>query len=274
MGAVATASGGSGGAATDASAGATGIGGGAVAMNTGGSGGSTGGAGDETAMAGAGGTRGDGTAGSGAGGMGMGGGASGTDCSAFQLCEDFESGSLDETIWESMASGAFELTVDTDQAHSGMYALHVVAPNSSARAFITETETFPASDFWGRAWLRFSGPEGGHQVFIIVEAPGDQLRVLNRRDGSESFAVNVESTDKWYQSDTNIPQTTWFCYEWHVTADAATIYYDGTELSDIGAPGISGATGLSLGFQRWQPGAEGELWVDDIAVSDTQIGCD
>jgi hypothetical protein len=192
-----------------------------------------------------------------------------------QLCEDFESGSLDTATWELMKTGDFDATVDTDQAHSGMHSLHVVAPNTPNRAFIKETKTFPASDFWGRAWLRFNGPQGGHQVFIIVERPGDQLRVLNRRDGSEGFAVNVQSTDRWYSSQTTIPQTTWFCFEWHVTADATTIYEDGTELTDVQAPGIAGGTALSLGYQRWQTGsAGGDLWIDDVAVSDTQVGCE
>jgi hypothetical protein len=206
--------------------------------------------------------------------MNGGAGSSSADCSSLKLCEGFEGGSLDTATWKLMKSGQFAATVETGQAHSGTHALHVVAPNTANSAFISETKTFPANDFWGRAWLRFNGPEGGHQVFIIVAAGGDQLRVLNRRDGSEAFAVNVQKTDKWYSSKTLIPQNTWFCYEWHVTADATTVYVDGTQLADVKAPGITGASSLSIGFQRWQTGnAAGDIWVDDIAVNASQIGC-
>src|SRR6185503_3700070 len=109
-------------------------------------------------------------------------------------------------------------------------------------------------ELWGRAWLRFHGPEGGHQVYIIANSPGDQLRLLNRRNGSEAIAINVQKTDRWYSSKTAIPQDTWFCYEWHVTASATTVYKDGTELTDLKAPGATGVTSLSFGYQRWQTG--------------------
>ena len=39
-------------------------------------------------------------------------------------------------------------------------------------------------------------------------------------------------------------------------------------------PGITGGTSLSLGYTRFATGtAAGELWIDDVAVNDKQIGC-
>jgi hypothetical protein len=170
-------------------------------------------------------------------------------------------------------NGGFTLSVGTDQAHSGTHSLHIVAPNTSNSAFITETKTFPASDFWGRAWLRFNGPAGGHQMYIYMAYPGDQLRILNRL-GSDAIVVNVQSTDNLYTSKTTIPQQTWFCYEWHVTTSATTVYKDGTQLTDVKAPGATGGTALSFGFQRFATASgAADLWIDDIAVNSTQIGC-
>jgi hypothetical protein len=264
---------GSGGTSGGSASGGTPSTGGTLASGgTPGSGGSTGGNGGSANPGGTSGA--GGTAGGGAGATG--GAGSGADCSSLKLCETFESGSLDAAVWKSMKGGQFTIAVETGQAHSGTHALHVVAPDAANSAFITETKTFPASDFWGRAWFRFTGPQGGHQVFIIVapSTANQQLRVLNRRDGSEAFAVNDQVTDKWYSSSTMIPQNTWFCYEWHVTATGTSIYKDGTELKlDKPAPGSKSPVSLSIGFQRWQPGAKGEIWVDDIAISDTQIGC-
>ena len=209
------------------------------------------------------------------GGMGVGGagtaGAGTTDCASLQLCEDFETGKVG-SAWKTSASG-FTATVGTDQFHSGSHSLHISAPNTSSSAFITETKTFPASDFWGRAWLRFDGPNGGHQMYIYVAIPSDQLRLLNRLS-SDAIQVNFQKTDKFYASKTTVPQKTWFCYEWHVTASATTIYKDGVQLTDIVAPGATGATALSLGFQRFATAsAAADLWIDDVAVNSTQIGC-
>jgi hypothetical protein len=207
-----------------------------------------------------------------AGGSGTGGGTV-SGCAAAQICDDFESGSLSTSTWKLSMSGGFTATVGTDQAHSGTHSLHVVAPNTGNSAFITETKTFPASDFWGRAWLRFNGPNGGHQMYIYVALSGDQLRLLNRL-GSDAIQVNFQKTDQFYASKTTVPQQTWFCYEWHVTTSATTIYKDGVQLTDIKAPGITGGTSLSLGFQRFATAtAAADLWIDDVAVNTSQIGC-
>ena len=202
-----------------------------------------------------------------------GGGSSGSGCGSAQICDDFETGSINTSTWKVQQGNGFTATVGTDQAHSGTHSLHIVAPNTSNSAFITETKTFPAADFWGRAWMRFSGPNGGHQMYIYVNFPGDQLRLLNRL-GSDSIQVNFQKSDQFYSSKTTVPQTTWFCYEWHVTTSATTIYKDGTQLTDIKAPGITGGTSLSLGFQRFATAtAAADLWIDDVAVGPSQIGC-
>ena len=213
------------------------------------------------------------TGGSAAGGSGAGGaGTTGGGCAAAQICDDFETGSLSST-WKLSMSGGFTASIGTDQAHSGTHSLHVVAPNTGNSAFITETKTFPASDFWGRAWLRLDGPNGGHQMYIYVALPGDQLRLLNRL-GSEQIKANFQKTDNIYTSPTTIPQT-WFCYEWHVTTSATTLYKDGTLLTtDKTIPGITGGTSLSLGFERFATAtAAGDIWIDDVAVGTSQIGC-
>jgi hypothetical protein len=150
-----------------------------------------------------------------------------------------------------------------------------VAPSSTGSAFITETKTFPAADFWGRAWLRFKGAAGsGHQMNIYVALSGDQLRLLNR-NGAEAIKINFQKTDQFYNSKTTVPQETWFCYEWHVSTTATHVYKDGVELTDVGTvPGITGGTSLSLGYQRFQTGsATTDLWIDDVAVDAAQIGC-
>jgi hypothetical protein len=217
------------------------------------------------------------------GGNAMGGSTGSVDCSTLKLCDDFESGMLATSTWRVSQGGGYTATVGTDQAHSGTHSVHVVAPVAAGSAFITETKTFPAADFWGRAWLRFKGVAGsGHQMNIYVAAPGDQLRLLNR-NGGEAIRINFQKTDTFYNSKTTVPQEMWFCYEWHVSATATHVYFalegkDSVELTDVGTvPGVTGGTSLSLGYQRFQPGTAGaaatDLWIDDVAVDAARIGC-
>lgn len=39
-------------------------------------------------------------------------------------------------------------------------------------------------------------------------------------------------------------------------------------------PGTANPTAIYAGMQRFQSsGAAGDIWIDDVALSDTQIGC-
>ncbi|HVY25635.1 MAG TPA: hypothetical protein VHB79_03760 [Polyangiaceae bacterium] len=254
---------------TAGNGGATGLGGssagssstaGSSTAGTSSGGGATGGA-----------TGGDGGSASGGGGSGGTGAAVG--CSA-KVCQDFEK-DLDAT-WALRPSGAFTAKIDTDQFHSGSRSLHIVAPNKTNSAWLTiQSDKFPAADFWGRAWYRITGPKGGHQEYIIAPASGNELRILNRKTDSENMGVNTQSPDKWYLTNTPVPQATWFCYEFHVTATATTVYPNGKEATEVKPPGVTGVKSLSFGWQRWQTGGgDGEMWIDDIAIGDKQIGCE
>lgn len=222
------------------------------------------------ASGGAGGSGGATTAG--AGGAAGGGSA---DCSAFKLCDGFEGDAPGKGMspWTAMGGTAIEVT--KDQHHGGTQSVHITAPNTSGfSALIQEKKTFPATEFWGRAFLRFKGDGGGHQMYIAVNLPGDQLRLLNRL-GSDNAQVNFQKSDKFYNTNHKIVQETWFCYEWHVTASAVNIFIDGqAQTTSPAIPGITGGTTLSLGYTRYATGsAAGEMWIDDVAVNDTQIGC-
>jgi hypothetical protein len=221
-----------------------------------------------------GGTTDGGSGGSATGGGGSGGTGASLGCSSAKICEDFEK-DLDMSTWTLRMSGGFTAKIDTDQFHSGSHSLHVVAPNTTNNAWLTEKKTFPAADFWGRAWYRISGPKGGHQEYIIAPAAGNELRIFNRKTDSEMMGLNTQSPDKWYLTNTPVPQATWFCYEFHVTETATTLYPNGKEATEVKPPGMKGVTALSFGWQRWQTGGgPGEMWIDDIAVGDKQIGCE
>lgn len=260
---------------TTETGGATALGGGGASSSTAGSaaGGMVGGGGGTGEAGGSSGGGSSGSGGTGTNGGGSGGTGTAVGCSA-KVCQDFEK-DLDAT-WALKPSGAFTAKIDTDQFHSGSRSLHIVAPNKTNSAWLTiQADKFPAADFWGRAWYRITGPKGGHQEYIIAPANGNELRILNRKTDSENMGVNTATPDKWYMTNTPVPQATWFCYEFHVTATATTVYPNGKEATEAKPPGVTGVKSLSFGWQRWQTGSgDGEMWIDDIAIDDKQIGCE
>lgn len=251
--------------------------GGGGAASVGGSGNAGGGVGGTAGPGGAGGTMAaGGSAGGSAGGGGGAGGGASADCSSFKLCDDFEGDALGmgNSPWKTSMSGGYTLTLATDQAHSGTHSVHVSAPTGTGSAAIQETKTFPATDFWGRAFLRFKAPPGGHQMFIALNSAQDQLRLLNTL-GSAKIQLNLRSNDQFKASATTIPMDTWFCYEWHVAPNSVNVFVDGKALTDAMATwSTANLTSLRIGYERFQTGtAAGEIWIDDVAINSTQIGC-
>jgi hypothetical protein len=260
-----------GGSPTTAGTTATG-GGGASTGGSGGSGGNppSGGSGGSTAGGSSGGSSGSG------GGGGAGGGGS-ADCKSFKLCDDFETDApgMGASPWKVSQGSGYTVAVDTAQHHSGMKSVHIMAPTGTGTGALTESKTFPATDFWGRAWMRFKAASGGHQMFVAVNVQGDQYRLFNTL-GTDTFRTNEQKGDAFYDSGTKIPMETWFCFEWHIAASGASIYLDGMEMTKAKPTGwtVPSMSSLQIGYQRFQAGTSaGEIWLDDIAINTTQIGC-
>src|SRR5882672_2206666 len=132
--------------------------------------GTTGAAGTGTAGTGSAGAGAAGTGAAGAGAAGAGGGAPGgrdlsTDRALFlgasrcaaakvQLCEDFESGTLDAATWTVRGT---KPVIDGVQKARGAKALHVTVTGNGLSA-IRETKTFPATNntYYGRAFVYFA----------------------------------------------------------------------------------------------------------------------
>jgi hypothetical protein len=246
-------------------------------VNTGGSGTSTGGnAGGSTAggKTGGGATNGGSQSG-GAGGGTVGGGSS--DCKSFKLCDDFEGDApgAANSPWKVTQGSGYTVMVDTTQAHSGSKAVHISAPTAAGSGVLRETKTFPATEYWGRAFMRFKTASGGHQMFVAEITQGDQFRFFNTL-GSDKIQLNEQSGDKFFASATTVPMEKWFCFEWHVTPTSASDYVDGKQLTDAMPTGwnIMNGQSLQIGYQRFQAGpSAGEIWIDDVAINTAQIGC-
>jgi hypothetical protein len=168
----------------------------------------------------------------------------------------------------------------TNKGHTDSTSLHVkTSAMSGVRGYITETETLAktGASFWGRVYIWYMLDVAGvHIVNVAVDGKtaanaSEQVRIVNVI-GSH-IATNRRSDDMGKGSNVGPDMGKWGCYEWHITPNSLDVYLDGTMLpiSETWAePTISL---LRIGFERFAAGAAGDVWLDDIAINDKQIGC-
>ncbi len=239
-------------------------------------------------------------------------GASRCAASHLQLCEDFESGTLDASTWT--VSGTAPV-IDTLQAARGTHALHLTIPGKGP-SFIDETKTFPAPNntYYGRAFVYFQSlptPSSdfsyAHWTFVAASGTGvaGEVRVGGQmQNGVNLFGVGTDSltdpsgTGDWTNPDRDpgpngtpsaVPTGQWLCVEWmHDGAHNQTrFWWDAVEHPSLATTpttphqGNAGVpftlptfTNLWLGWYEYQATAEPfELWLDEIAIDSARIGC-
>ncbi len=229
-----------------------------------------------------------------------------------QLCEDFESGSLDPAVWT--VTGAAPV-VDDQKAARGQRALHVTVAGNGP-SLITETKTFPAANdrYFGRMFVYFqslptpaAGFDYAHWTFAAASGTGvkGEVRLSGQmQNGANLFGVGTDSLDDpngsgdWTNPDrdpgpngtpTPVPTGQWLCIEWmHDGAhDQTRFWWDGVEhpslattpaTPHLGNPDVPftlpAFTNLWVGWYEYQKTTEPfELWIDEVAVDGARIGC-
>ena len=291
--------------------GATGTGGSATggATGTGGNGTGGSGAGGTAGLTGSGGTggapvggRGGGAAGGAAGGgtVGTGGAAGGTTAAcAYKLCENFESGSVGAlptgwTAYNGYGNDAMTgVALASDQAHSGKMSLKsssMVPGEERIQKSLAALGT-TANKHWGRIFYRVGAPapktSAGvyfHTTMVALEGTIENRVVdsVQSPDGTHQWIYNVPddscctgSAYSW-TFDAN-----WHCAEWYVdvTMKSYRFFTDSTEVTSLAFTNntnakMSSYTAIVVGSIFYQtPPSPFILWLDDLAINDTQIGC-
>jgi hypothetical protein len=213
-----------------------------------------------------------------------------------ELCDDFESGRLDTALWSARHSSG-TLAVEAGHAHSGMYALHArPMPGTMADVSIHERVTFPARDnhFYLRAFFFLAPdlPTGNvHQRLIAVTGKNSAGASVTTEVGigaKKEFIGNylVATSAGWAEypksSKTLVPINRWFCVEMESDGRGplvTRISVDGTELTDIresaGTLAPPAFSGVGLGsMQAHTIPILSDVWIDDVRVSASPIGCD
>lgn len=273
---------------------------------TGGTGPGTGGT-----SGGTGGTTGTGGDGTGTGGATGGSGAVGMGCSAADIfCEDFESvaeGQLPDG-WSERESycemQGMLMGVATDQPRgSSTKALKIT--NSSPGNCRIAREIGTVDDFWVRAYVYWGSSVdfSTKEVLAIDLIPSSALgkddpairfgsrtkEPCTATPGSQVTLIGFGEEVTGCGGANPLPQGKWYCIEAHVQQSgdlSVETFIDGADLTysskgkpdvdvvSLGAAPSEKVNHVRLGVFSTPETVMGDVWVDDIAVSTTRIGCD
>lgn len=236
------------------------------------------------------------------------GGASRCATAHVQLCEDFESGTLDAATWSVTGTRP---TIDMVHAARGSRAMHVLMHGQGA-SYIAETRTFPAprNTYYGRIFLYFQSlplPAMGYAHWTFAAGTGTvipgEIRLSGQlQSGRNLFGVGTDSrgfTGDWTTSDNDptgsprpVPTGEWMCIEWMHAGEIneTAFYWDGAEHPSLhttathhgfGSGGDASAEYILpqfnrawVGWQEYQTSTETfELWIDEVAIDSARIGC-
>ncbi len=224
-----------------------------------------------------------------------------------QLCEDFESGTIDANTWQVVGTTP---VVDGAQKARGSKALHITQ-NGNGVSFLRETKTFPAvnNHYFGRAFYYFSKmpslPGMSFSHWTILAGSGTQVTGEIRvggflTNGKLLFGVGTDSsgsadgTGDWTTLDSDpggtpneIPLNQWVCVEWEHkgSTNETRFFWDGVEHASLHTtPTVNGGNGkpynlpiftdVWIGWAEYQASSQTfEMWVDEIAIDKERIGC-
>lgn len=224
-----------------------------------------------------------------------------------QLCEDFESGTLDKAVWSVTGTAP---VIDSLQHARGSKALHITK-NGNGSSYIKETKTFPEPNdtYWGRIFVMFKslptapGMTYAHWTFAAASGTGvsGEIRLGGQlQSGANHFGVGTDNrvdakgTGDWTSSDKDpngtplaVPTGQWLCIEWlHSGATNETrFFWDAVEHPSLYTSStVHGGntnpyvlpqfTNLWIGWAEYQTSAETfEMWIDEIAIDTERMGC-
>jgi hypothetical protein len=203
------------------------------------------------------------------------------------FCDGFETASLNGH-WSAVVAVNGSVSVDSTRAYRGGSSLHLhqnaLAANATSDVEINETQSFPATHLWVRAFVfvpNVFASDDADIVFIEQNVNPYQGILLGLQGTSLHTSNTIAGTRK--TSTTPMPRNQWVCLEWEVQLGATgstALTVEGVAASNIGgtqnlaSSPAAGQLGLSLIVTAPAAGvAARDLWIDEIIVDTQAIGC-
>jgi hypothetical protein len=227
-------------------------------------------------------------------------------CNGALFCDDFEGYTATPGApWAVKKNAPGNVQIDGAQHQSGSKAVKLTTTGAMdyQQAFIMLDKIFPVANnaFYGRMMIYTTkaANDGVHWTMIAGEGPA-AAQGITRADvryggqHQQSLMANYDSAGKksdcWQHSQTKMPEGKWACMEWYFEGATNTqkFWLDGKAVDDLTVTGqgqgcIAHDTGdkwifpafehLYLGWESYQKDDPREVWIDDVAVGTTKIGC-
>ena len=163
--------------------------------------------------------------------------------------EDFESGALDKSVWDTRIANQAEVNVQTNVVHGGKYALQVHYPKgvSGSYGFIVAPH-LPDSvrtHCFGRAYVYLTpGMPAGHDPLLSAGGAGwpiSNFLELGASGGKnvmasyQQNAADVPRAETISKANPPYPVGKWFCLEWEFNdhPDSINVWVDGQPAGEL-----------------------------------------
>jgi len=211
------------------------------------------------------------------------------------LCDDFEDGSVDGSLWNVIEDNGVEVSVDEDFSYHGGGALRISLPSANAaRGGLVHTAAFPVPDnhFFGRAWF-YVGPTAPQTHSAALAATGqlDGAAARYRLDSNggrfnSRYTHNptVEQHGGLKKFGYDVPVEQWLCIEWEYDGPGSSMRYwmDGEEVVEMTVTAESEEQewvapifdSFEIGWRTYQAAEPTDVYWDAMALASTRIGCE
>ena len=234
-------------------------------------------------------------------------GGSGTgSCAGALICEDFEAYTgTPGAPWKVMKNAAGNVIIDGAQHKSGTKAVKFTTTGAAdyQQAYLSLDKIFPIASnaFFGRMMIYATkaANDGVHWTMIEGEGAATAQGITSTKvryggQHEQRLMANYDSSGKasdcWQHSATKMPEGQWACMEWYFdgTTNTQKFWLNGKAIDDLTVVGEGEGCGsqetqgkwiypsfarINLGWESYKTDAPREVWLDDVAIATSRIGC-
>jgi hypothetical protein len=185
------------------------------------------------------------------------------------FCDDFEQG-LGKWTKEATDGGLVEIVAAPKRSGNALHA-RVEASTTAIDAILRQT--ISVTNFHVRFWAYLDAPLPATSIYPVVSLTKIQIELRE----TNTLLVNQFADPKFFgRAPDAVPIDKWFCVEWKVFSLETTLRVDGTAQIQWTDGGVnSSTTRVDLGLSRTNANtAAAQIWIDDIAIGNAEIGCD
>jgi hypothetical protein len=213
-----------------------------------------------------------------------------------RVCEGFESGSINTTLW-SLTQNGMTVTVDGTHVYRGTKAMHVHADavpsggtGGTRQGEIDATLSPTINPMYLRAFVYIDKqvPPGGNLMDVQGGGPSYTGAVLAYGDGTAWLEVlNYNNTGPHFDQVSSPTQAitagTWMCLEVETISDTGSgggmnVWFNDSPVGNLSPMGITQLplyvdAVFGLDFSDPVPAPAVDAWFDEIMIDSARIGC-